>query len=59
MAELYRDFLNVLLLDTLDARTAPSIERIGIRAVVGDTVMTSLASKKALARLVLRGLGMR
>ncbi|HTM49121.1 MAG TPA: 2-phospho-L-lactate transferase [Bryobacteraceae bacterium] len=53
VAELYRDFLHAMLLDRADERLAPAIEKLGIRAVVTDTIMTGLARKKALARAAL------
>jgi LPPG:FO 2-phospho-L-lactate transferase len=54
IAELYQDFLDVLILDRVDAAQARGVEQLGIRAVVTNTVMTGLAQKKALARAVLR-----
>jgi LPPG:FO 2-phospho-L-lactate transferase len=56
VAELYRDFLDVLILDRQDARLAPKVEALGIRAVVTDTIMTSIPRKKALARAALDAL---
>ena len=57
VAELYKDFVNVFVLDRVDARQAAKVESLGMRAVVADTVMTGLARKKALARVAMRELG--
>ena len=56
VAELYRDFVNVFLVDCQDAGDAAFIESSGIRAVITDTVMTGVLKKKALARTVLKAL---
>ncbi len=56
VAELYRDLVDVFVLDRADERHAPQIERLGMRAVVTNTIMTGVARKKALARSVLRAL---
>ena len=50
VAELYRDFVDVFILDQVDAGQAAKVEALGIRVVVTDTIMTSMAKKKALAR---------
>lgn len=57
VAELYRDFLDVFVLDRVDQRLAPKIEALGMRVVVTNTIMTGLAEKKALARVVVQALG--
>jgi LPPG:FO 2-phospho-L-lactate transferase len=54
VAELYRDFLDVFVLDRLDESLAPRIEALGMRAVVTNTIMTGLAEKKALAKVIAR-----
>lgn len=56
VAELYRDFLDVLIIDREDAKQAGKVEALGMRAVVTDTIMTSIARKKALARATLDAL---
>ena len=56
VAEIYREFLDTLILDRQDARLAPKVESLGIRAIVTDTIMSSLAHKKALARAALDAL---
>jgi LPPG:FO 2-phospho-L-lactate transferase len=50
VAELYRDFVDVFILDQVDARQAAKVEALGMRVVVTDTLMTSMAKKRALAR---------
>ncbi len=59
VAGLYRDFVDVFVLDRLDAREAGSVEALGMRAVVTNTVMSGMAQKRALARTVLRAAGVR
>jgi LPPG:FO 2-phospho-L-lactate transferase len=49
VAEAYRDFLDVLVLDEQDRDLAPRVEALGIRAVVTDTIMRDLDTKVALA----------
>jgi LPPG:FO 2-phospho-L-lactate transferase len=56
VAELYRDLLDVFVVDHADRDQAGAIERLGMRVVLTNTVMSSLAVKKALARVVLREL---
>ncbi|NJO06316.1 MAG: 2-phospho-L-lactate transferase [Chloroflexaceae bacterium] len=53
IAAAYRDFLDVLVIDTVDAALQPQIEALGVRAVVTDTIMRGPAEKAALARVVL------
>jgi LPPG:FO 2-phospho-L-lactate transferase len=53
VAELYRDFVDVFILDRVDASQAAKVEALGMRVVVTDTIMTSMARKKALARVVI------
>jgi len=61
IAELYTDFLDVLVIDNVDADLKPKIEAVtvpagrqGVEAVVTDTIMDSMAKKAALARFVLQ-----
>lgn len=53
VAECYRDFLDVLIIDTADAALAPDIEARGLRVIVMDTIMRGLSEKEALARAAL------
>jgi LPPG:FO 2-phospho-L-lactate transferase len=57
VAQLYRDFANVFVLDRVDAAQAAAVEKLGMRAVVTDTIMTGIAKKKTLAKVVIAGLG--
>jgi LPPG:FO 2-phospho-L-lactate transferase len=56
VAELYRDFLDVFVLDRTDERLLKEMEEKGIRAVATETVMTSPEVKQRLARTVLQEL---
>lgn len=58
VAELYRDFVNIFIVDAVDRSQAGKIERLGMRAVVTGTVMTGLREKKALAGVVLKAMGL-
>src|SRR4051794_14809587 len=49
----YAGLVDVFVLDTVDAALAPEIERLGLRAVVTDTIMTDDASRARLAGEVL------
>ena len=53
VAEAYRDFLNVLVIDEEDRDLAPAVEAAGVRAVVAQTIMRGPAEKRALAEVVL------
>jgi LPPG:FO 2-phospho-L-lactate transferase len=53
VAQLYRDFASVLVVDTVDAPLAGEVEAAGMRCVVTDTVMKSPALAAALARTTL------
>jgi LPPG:FO 2-phospho-L-lactate transferase len=54
VARLYADFASIFVLDRRDARLAPRVEALGMRAVVTDTVMRTPAHARALAARVLR-----
>ncbi|MBI3667116.1 MAG: 2-phospho-L-lactate transferase [Acidobacteria bacterium] len=56
VAELYRDFLDVFVLDGVDRDEARRVEALGIRTVVTNTIMSGVPQKKALARTVLKAL---
>lgn len=49
----YAGLIDAFVLDTVDAALAPDIERLGVRAVVVDSIMTDDASRARLARDVL------
>jgi LPPG:FO 2-phospho-L-lactate transferase len=54
VAELYRGLVDIFVLDREDKALAPAIEKLGMRAMVTNTIMTSTAQRKALARTVLK-----
>jgi LPPG:FO 2-phospho-L-lactate transferase len=53
IAGLYKDFLEVLVIDGKDEALKPEIEALGLEVVVTDTIMASMEQKAALARTVL------
>jgi LPPG:FO 2-phospho-L-lactate transferase len=53
IADTYRDFLDVLLIDEEDRALAPAVNATGVRAVVAPTIMRGPAEKRALAETVL------
>ena len=56
VAELYRDFVNVFVLDEQDAALQAEVERKGMQAIVTQTIMSTPAAKQHLARKVLQTL---
>jgi len=59
VARLYRDFLDLLVIDEQDAGLGPAIRALGLDVVVTDTIMATMEKKAALARTVLEALGQR
>jgi LPPG:FO 2-phospho-L-lactate transferase len=59
VAKLYSDCAGVFVLDEADRKYAPAVTALDMRPVVAKTVMHGMAQKKALARVVVRELGMR
>jgi LPPG:FO 2-phospho-L-lactate transferase len=57
VARLYADFVGTFVLDEVDRAQAVAVEKLGIRPVVTNTVMRGLRERKALARAVVRELG--
>lgn len=53
VAEAYRDFLDILIIDEQDRDLAAAVEATGVRAVVTQTVMHGPAEKRALAETAL------
>jgi LPPG:FO 2-phospho-L-lactate transferase len=53
VARLYADFLDLYVLDSMDAAAGPEIEALGMRALITNTVMSGLEEKLALARATL------
>ncbi len=56
VARLYRDVCAVFVLDRADRRAAAAVEKLGMRAVVTDTIMADEARAARLADVVLRAL---
>jgi len=56
IARIYRDLVDVMVIDRQDHALRPAIEALGMRAVVTDTVMSSLEKKVCLAKTVLEAL---
>jgi LPPG:FO 2-phospho-L-lactate transferase len=59
VAKLYADFCGVFVLDEVDRRQAAQVAALDMRPVVTNTVMHGLREKKALARVVVRELGIK
>jgi hypothetical protein len=57
VAAAYTPWLDALLVDTVDAALASSLEAGGVRPVVTDTFMRNREGEIALARRVLEALG--
>lgn len=57
IAHTYRDLLDVLVIDTIDAQLTDAIAALGIRPVVTDTIMRGPAEKARLARVALAAAG--
>jgi LPPG:FO 2-phospho-L-lactate transferase len=53
VAALYQDFTNIFVLDEADSALQPSIEALGLRVAVTDTLMKTLEDKQRLANQVL------
>lgn len=56
VAQVYRDFLDTLIIDRVDRDLEKRIEVLGIKVVITDTIMRSLTDKVRLARIALRAL---
>lgn len=59
VARKYRDFLDVMVIDTQDAHLAERIEDLGIPVSVTNTIMRDQSAKAELARHVLEVAGLR
>ncbi|MFN0145529.1 MAG: 2-phospho-L-lactate transferase [Dehalococcoidia bacterium] len=53
VARIYRDFIDVMVIDEQDRALAPEVEALGLRCLVTDTIMSSDAKKAALAGALL------
>jgi LPPG:FO 2-phospho-L-lactate transferase len=58
VARMYRDFLDVMILDDADRHLAPALAAEGLRPVVTDTIMSTAGRQAALARTALEALGL-
>jgi LPPG:FO 2-phospho-L-lactate transferase len=56
VSELYRGLVDTMIIDHVDRRLAPVIERLGMHTLITNTVMTGVPQKRALARAVLKAL---
>ena len=56
VAELYRDFVDIFVLDLEDASLREELERKGTKVIVTQTIMNSPEARQGLARKVLEGL---
>ncbi|GIW08443.1 MAG: LPPG--FO 2-phospho-L-lactate transferase [Dehalococcoidia bacterium] len=56
IARLYRELVDLFVIDTVDAALAPDITALGMRVIVTDTIMRGQAERAALARAVLGAL---
>ena len=53
VAQAYRDFLDILVIDNRDAKAAEELQKSGLRVHCADTIMASAEEKVELARQVL------
>lgn len=51
VAQVYRDFLDTLIIDQVDRKLAPRIRSLGIKTVVTQTLMKTMSDKVRLARI--------
>ena len=56
VAHLYRDFLDVFIIDHMDQAERERIEELGLRVIVTNTIMKSLRDKVRLAKVTLGSL---
>ena len=57
VAKMYRDVLDIFILDETDSQSAADIHAIGVQPIVTNTKMNTLEDKQHLARRVLEVLG--
>jgi LPPG:FO 2-phospho-L-lactate transferase len=58
VAGMYADFCQTMVVDRRDADVVPAVERLGVRALLTETVMDGVAGAEALARAVRDALGL-
>jgi len=56
VANFYRDFLDVFIIDYVDQSERNRIKRLGLNVIVANTIMKSLEDKIQLAKVVLRSI---
>jgi len=56
VARIYTEYVGTFVLDEVDRSQSLRVERLGIRAIVTNTVMRGLRQRKSLARVVLRAM---
>lgn len=57
VARLYADFISTFVMDEVDRRQAVTVEKLGIRPIVTNTVMRGVRERKTLARVIVHELG--
>ena len=57
IAKLYKDFLQIMVIDDKDANESAEIESLGIKTIVTDTIMSDDKKSEALARKILNSIG--
>jgi LPPG:FO 2-phospho-L-lactate transferase len=53
VAMYYKDFLDALIIDKIDARLAPEVKSLGIKPIVAQTFMKTMRDKVHLARVAM------
>jgi LPPG:FO 2-phospho-L-lactate transferase len=56
VAELYSDFIDLMVIDDFDDKLKPNIESIGIKCITTNTIMNSISNKNNLAKDVIDAL---
>jgi len=59
VAKLYKDFVNLFVLDEVDHKQAAAVQELGMQPVVTGTIMHGRRERIALARTVVRELGIK
>ncbi len=57
VARIYAGLVDLFVLDNLDRDLVPAVERLGMRTLVTDTMMTSMERKQELASEIVRAAG--
>jgi LPPG:FO 2-phospho-L-lactate transferase len=57
VARLYQDFIGAFIFDQVDRHYTDSIQQLGLKAVVADTIMTTPTKAARLADVVLDAIG--